>query len=323
MFTQMSDHETTDRFPILSIVIVNSDGLDDTLNCLESIYRHPPQENYEIILIDNCSKNPISDTVHNRYPQVRVYTAPQKQGFSKNYNMGIRLTQGEFVMILNNDTIVHCNALDNLMHAIRQNPSYGMVGPKLQSQNGQIQPVCARPLPTPGSFIRKQLYLDAGTPTGKLWLSLQQKKLSARASGPVPCINGACMLTSTAVLEQVGLLDESYDFYFEDVEWCHRVQKHGFAVAYIAEAEITHLGDQSLSKVREWAKKSEYLSALRYFGQYYHLSITQKWCLWLFTILSYLLRASYFSIEKFITKKENHAQAYWNLFEWIITQTPE
>jgi len=56
-------------------------------------------------------------------------------------------------------------------------------------------------------------------------------------------------------MDQVGLLDESYDFYFKDVEWCHRIQNHGFEVAYISEAEITHLGDQSLSIVREWVKK--------------------------------------------------------------------
>lgn len=119
------------------------------------------------------------------------------------------------------------------------------------------------------------------------------------------------------------MLDESYDFYFEDVEWCHRIQKHGFEVAYIADAEITHLGDQSLSKVREWAKKSEYLSVLHYFEQYYNLGKLSLWFLWISTVLSYLLRAIFFSIEKTITKKENHAQTYWRLFGWITRQNPE
>lgn len=307
---------------ILSIVIVNSDGAVDTLNCLKSIFLSPPQVNFEIILIDNCSNISIIEPVQNEYPQVHVHPAPRKQGFSKNYNMGIRLTKGEFVMILNNDTIVHENALDVLILAMRKNPTYGMAGPKLLSPNGRIQPFCARQLSTPGTYIGEQLLLDLGLPTGKIWQRIQEWKLSYRSSGPVPCISGACMLISKTVLEEVGLLDETYDFYFEDIEWCYRIQKHGFEVSYIAEAEITHLGDQSISKVREWAKKSEYLGALHYFEQYYNLSRMGMWNLWLSTSLGYFLRAIYFSIIKTLTQKENHAQTYWRLFDWIWRQPP-
>jgi GT2 family glycosyltransferase len=320
--SQAEENDHSERIPFFTIVIVNSDGLRDTLNCLESIFLYPPQVDFEVVLIDNCSLVPIRDAVRKAYPRVSVHTTPQKQGFSKNYNMGIRLAQGELVMILNNDTIMHANALDILLNAIRQNPTYGMVGPKLLSPNGQIQPVCARPLTTPGFFIRKQLYLDAGTPTGKRWLSNQQKKLTSRISGPVPCISGACMLTSKTILEQVGLLDEGFEFYFEDVELCHRVQEHEYEVAYIAEAKITHLGDQSLYKVREWAKKSEYLSALRYFEQYYQLTKTKKVIIWFFTVMSYFLRALYFSLVKYFTNKENFADTYWRLFKWILRNYP-
>jgi GT2 family glycosyltransferase len=308
--------------PLLSIVVVNSDGMEDTINCLESIHRHPPGIDFEILVVDNCSEQPAIPKLNKVYPQLRTFLSPEHQGFSKNYNLGIRQSQGEYLLIINNDTIVHANALDHLITSLIENPSYGMVGPKLLLPDGYIQTVCARELLTPSTFILRQLFLDLGTPTGRLWDRFLQKRLVHRPSGPVPCISGACMLTSSKVLEQVGLLDETYDFYFEDVEWCHRIQKQGFEVAYIAEAEITHLGDQSISKVREWAKKSEYLGALHYFKQYYKLNKVKIWSLWLATVLSYLLRAIYFSVDRAFTKKKNLAKTYWRLIHWILQQAP-
>jgi GT2 family glycosyltransferase len=129
-------------------------------------------------------------------------------------------------------------------------------------------------------------------------------------------------LTSQAVLQKVGLLDESYDFYLTEDEWCHRVQKYGYEVAYIAEAQITHLGDQSISRVREWARKSEYQSALDYFGRYYDLNEAGVWTLWLSTLLSFLFRASYFTVVKIFFKNETGAETYRNLLSWILRQHP-
>jgi N-acetylglucosaminyl-diphospho-decaprenol L-rhamnosyltransferase len=276
--------------PYLSVVIVNSDGVSDTLNCLDSIYHCPPSIPFEVVLVDNLSGQPGSSPVQSRFPEVTAVSSPRKQGFSKNYNLGMRHASGELVMILNNDTIVHPGGLDSLIDAIRKHDAYGMVGPKLLWPDGSLQTVCARELPTFASYALTQFLLDLGTPTGKLWDRYQQRKLERRESGPVPCISGACMLIKREVLDRVGLLDEGYDFYYEDVEWCHRVRKFGYQVAYVAEAEITHLGDRSLSKVKEWAKQSEYLSAVRYFRQYYHLSSIQLWLLWMLTAISYAYR---------------------------------
>ncbi len=98
--------------PTLSIVIVNSDGLRDTLTCIESIYRHPPREPFEIVVVDNCSREPAPPAIAERYPAVRAFMAPDRQGFAKNYNQGIRASRGEFVLVLNNDTLVSAGALE-------------------------------------------------------------------------------------------------------------------------------------------------------------------------------------------------------------------
>jgi GT2 family glycosyltransferase len=130
------------------------------------------------------------------------------------------------------------------------------------------------------------------------------------------------MLLTRETLQTVGLLDEGYDFYYEDIEWCHRVQAHGKAVAYIAEAEITHFGDQSLSKVKVWAKQSEYRSALRYFRQYHELSAQQAWMIWFVTALSFFLRGTVFLMKELLSGNIGYARAYFYLWSWVLHQHP-
>jgi len=315
----------TDNQPIhpqLSIVIVNSDGNQDTLNCLASIKDNPPHTSFEIICVDNCSSTPFLPVLSQAYPQVQRIQAPQRQGFARNYNLGIRQAHGEYVMILNNDMLVHPGAFDILLDAIKVNPTYGMVGPRLLWKDGKLQTVCARSLYTPIYYVLILFVFDLALPTGKLWDRYQKWRLQKRSSGPVPCISGASMMVSRAALERVGLLDEGYDFYYEDIEWCHRFQKDGFQVAYVAEAHLTHLGDHSLSKVKEWAKQSEYRSALRYFRQYHHLSRAGVWGLWLATAVGYCFRAVLFTLVETFTPKKSYAQAYRNLFRWILGHPP-
>ena len=310
------------KSPQLSIVIVNSDGTEHTLACLNSIFLHPPLVDFEVILVDNCSRNSCLALVATAYPEVRTFTAPQRQGFARNYNLGIRQARGGYILILNNDTLVYPGTFAWLIEAMQDNPKYGMVGPQLRSKSWQIQTVCARPLPTPWHYLAWQLFLDPGMPLGKVWDWIQQIRVERRPSGAVACISGACMLTTRQVMDQIGLLDEEYEFYYEDIEWCHRVQMHGYQVAYIAEARLTHLGDQSLSKVKEQAKRSEYISALRYFRQYHRLTLFQQWVVWLAAFIGYGMRAVVYQLLEFITRKPGHGRAYANLTRWMLEQIP-
>jgi GT2 family glycosyltransferase len=308
--------------PELSIVIVNSDGTEHTLACLDSIFLHPPSMDFEVILVDNCSVNSCLPLVTKAYPEVRAFSAPQRQGFARNYNLGIRQARGEYILILNNDTRVYPGSISNLVEAMQSQPQYGLVGPQLRSHKWQIQSVCARGLPTLKNYIAWQFFLDTGIPTGKLLDLYLQWRISKRQSGPVPCISGACMLTSRRIIEEIGLLDEEYEFYYEDIEWCHRAQIHEYEVAYIAEAKLTHLGDQSLSKVKEQAKRSEYLSAVRYFRQYHQLTNIKMWLLWTATLLGYGLRFIVYQALEKISGKGSYGVVYKKLTRWVWTQPP-
>jgi N-acetylglucosaminyl-diphospho-decaprenol L-rhamnosyltransferase len=304
--------------PTLSVVIVNSDGLSDTLACLESIERNPPGCSFEMIVVDNCSREPSFGPIAARFPQARTLEAPRRQGFARNYNQGIGAARGEYVLILNNDTLVPAGALDALIAALRGDERYGVVGPRLVGRDGAIQHDCARDLPTPAGYLVAQLLLDPAYPPGRLWRRALAWQAARRRSGPVPCICGACMLVRRADLEAVGLLDEGFDFYYEDVEWCHRFQRRGRTVGYVAEAAITHLGDQSLGKVKVWAKQSEYRSALRYFTAYYGLSEGQRSLLWLATALNYFLRGFVMLLAEALLGWRSHARAYLYIWGWLL-----
>ncbi|MFQ3633984.1 glycosyltransferase [Roseiflexus sp.] len=185
--------------PLLSTVIVNSDGCADTLNCLESLFAHPPDlatlapradalPEHEIILVDNRSRDGCVALVRERFPSVRIIESPVRQGFSKNYNLGIRHSHGTFVLVLNNDTIVHPGALTALLDAIMHTPTYGMVGGRLIGRNGWVQETCARPVMTPVEHLLRQTLIDPGFPVGRLWQFYQQIRVARRRSGSVPCI---------------------------------------------------------------------------------------------------------------------------------------
>jgi GT2 family glycosyltransferase len=247
----------------------------------------------------------------------------ERRGFAQNYNSGMGQTKGKYVMILNDDTLIPAGALDALLSTLRKNPQYGMVGPKLISPDGSVQPPCARPLPTPFSFLLIEFFLDPGTPQGKIYNKYRQKQIEKLKSGPIPCIAGACMLSSKGILDQVGYLDEVYNFYYEDVEWCHRIQKHGYQVGYVAESEIVHLGDQTMVKLREWGQKSKFFGALRYFFHYHNASKFNLWILWILTLVNYFSRSIVFKAKDLMSNKGDFGEIYLRLLKWVLRMHPK
>jgi GT2 family glycosyltransferase len=309
--------------PLLSVVLCNSNSADYTLGCIESLYLYPPDGPYEIILVDNASRDDCVARVRAAYPEVRVAAAARPQGFSRNYNMGIRMATGEYLLILNNDTVVAQGTLQRLIDAMAHNPAYGMVGPLMVGGDGHIQTPCLRPLPSVASFVLRQILLDPGLPLGRVWQWIERRRIASHPSGPVPCISGAAMLVSRRSLDLVGMLDETYDFYYEDVEWCHRMQNYGFVVGYVAESRLVHFGGQSSVKVKVWARQHEYLSIIHYFRQYRGLGHTGATLIWLAAIIGFLVRGIGFLLAETWGGKPQHARAYLYLWHWLVMRGPD
>lgn len=294
---------------LLSIVIVNSDGKEDTLNCIESILRNPCTDQYEIILVDNLSGDGCIEEVRDKFPKVLVQRSAAKSGFSRNYNHGITVASGDYILVLNNDTLILPDALDSMMSFIRSE-KFGMVGPLLLNAQGAVDFTCARKRLTLLQFILNELFLDAISPL----LSPLRKIPSC---GEVDAISGACMLTSRETIDKVGMLSEKFQFYFEDIEWCDRIRKHGLRIGFDAKSKIIHLGDRSAKKVKEWALKRKYESALIFFGEGDN-GKSRKLLLEAIFPMLYLIRALIFIPEGFLDGKWRRTRVYWEVFTWSL-----
>lgn len=306
--------------PALSVVIVSHDGLAHTLNCLGSIYRHPPGAPFEVVVVDNCSGDGLPEAVAERFPAVRVAVNERRHGFARNYNHGMSLARGRYLLVLNNDTLVHPGALDRLLRALEADPGAGVAGPRLVSAEGRTQLDCARSAPTPLGYVRDQLLTDMGLPLGQLRALALRAGIDRRSTGPVEAISGACMLVARDALAAVGPLDEGYRFYYEDTDWCRRFVAAGYRITYVADALITHLGDQAARKVKVWAKQQEYLGALRYFRLHWGLGTRARETLWLATLYNWLLRGLMMLLAEAAAGKRLYAREYLYLWAWLLAE---
>lgn len=278
----------------LSIVILNYNTLNLLKRCLDNITNL--EIDFEIIVIDNASQDGSSEWLAElEDPRVRVIVLPENRGFSGGCNVGIQASSGDHVLLLNTDAFPSLEALMTLSAYLESHPQVGIVGPQLLYENGKWQP-SAGLYPSPksafwgagGIVALSHFFQEVLWPiTGRWW--------RARS---VNYIDGACMLIRHAVIDQIGLLDESFFFFVEDAEFCHRARKHGWLTHYVPQSRVIHLrGGSSSQKNFEksttmqltskkifiervyghkgW-KKTTFWTAINYWIRYYFCRILAK-----------------------------------------------
>jgi GT2 family glycosyltransferase len=218
----------------LSIVIVNWNTSGLLIQCLESIYNAELSFTYEIIVVDNDSTDNSVQAITDRYPKVRIIANDQNLGFAKANNQGIKTGKGRYFLLLNSDTILIPKSLDVLVHYAEEHLETGMVGPKLLNMDGTLQESWAE-FPSLLSEI-----------TGKPVRKRHPIGVPPYAYD-VDSILGACMLVREEVVRTIGLLDEEYFMYSEEVDWSFRIKSAGWRVHYYPAAEIFHIGGASAS----------------------------------------------------------------------------
>lgn len=227
--------------PRLAIVIVNFNGAGHLERCLASLHDHPPATPSEIIVVDNASTDGSVEIV-SRWPDVRLLRLPANVGFSAGNNAGIRASSGELVLLLNNDTVVPASAIDRLVSRLDAHPSAAIAGPRLVDAHGQAE-LSFGPMISPMGELRQKLvtrlYERRFRPV-TFWVERR-----TRRERYVDWISGACLLVRRFVAEKVGLLDERYFLYTEDVDFCASVRAAGWKVLFTPAAEIIHLRGRS------------------------------------------------------------------------------
>jgi len=220
----------------ISIIIPSYDTKELTTNCIRSIDEDGTSKlKKEVIVVDNASSDGTSETLEKlRFNNLKLTIIRNNEniGFARACNRGIRRSSGKYVLLLNSDTKVISGAIDKLVEFAESTPDAGVIGARLLNEDGSVQPSCFR-LPTLFKAV-SQYWLNRGNLLDKYY---------PKGNTPlvVEAVVGAAFLITPEGVKKVGLLDERYFMYFEDLDYCRRVKDAGLKVYYLPTAKIFHL----------------------------------------------------------------------------------
>jgi GT2 family glycosyltransferase len=262
----------------LSIIIVSYNTKKLTLECIKSIFVNKDDLNLEVIVVDNNSKDGSFQALKQLEKDKKIILIKNKKnlGFSKANNQGIKKSKGKHVLLLNSDTLVKDSALKKMYDFAEENNDAGVVGSRLLNDDGSVQESCLH-FPTIKNAIKEY------------WLGKEGlfEKYAPDTDTPVKvdAVVGASFLITQKALNSVGLLNEKYFFYFEDIDYCRSIKQRGLSVYYLPSAEIVHYhgasGKSIASEKNQWKRLIP--SSKLYHGNFKHIVITgilwlgQKW----------------------------------------------
>jgi GT2 family glycosyltransferase len=225
----------------LSIIIVSFNARTDLERCLESLQPSPPRVSHEIIVVDNASSDGSAGAAR-QWPDVKVIETGANLGFARATNIGVRASTGTNVLLLNSDTVMPAQALDRLLEELRRRPDVAVAGPRLVDADGRAE-LSFGPMIGPLNDLR-QRRLVRGQAQRNASASRLVEEMTRREQFP-DWVSGAFLLVRRADAEAVGLLDERYFMYAEDVDFCAAIRSRGRRILFTPEVTITHLRGRS------------------------------------------------------------------------------
>lgn len=270
----------------LSVIIVNYNTKGLLQRCLQSVFSSKTDFKFEVLVSDNGSNDGSVEMVKNDFPQVKLIENHANLGFSKGNNAALPKALGRYCLLLNSDTEVTPNTFDESIKYMDTHPEVGIMGCKVLLPNGELDKACRRKFPNPrNSFLR--LF-------GLKKFSDYNINAPMDQELEVDSVMGAYLLIRKSVMDKIGLLDEDFFMYGEDLDWCWRMKEAGYKVMYNPRAEIVHYKYGSAQAVpfktiklahdamkifyrKHYAKKYNWL-----FGQLVYLGINLRMSLVLF-----------------------------------------
>ncbi|MGV3541100.1 MAG: glycosyltransferase family 2 protein [Rufibacter sp.] len=229
----------------LSVIIVNYNVSYFLEQCLLSVRRATQGLDVEVFVVDNNSVDGSVEMVRRRFPEVVLLANKENLGFSKANNQAMRQAQGKYLLLLNPDTVVEEDTFSKCFRFMEDHPKAGALGVKMMDGAGKFLPESKRGLPTPWVAFCKVFGLAALFPASKLFNQYHLGHLPEDQTNQVDILAGAFMFMRTAALQQVGLLDEGFFMYGEDIDLSYRIKEGGYEVYYFPETRIIHYKGES------------------------------------------------------------------------------
>ncbi|MDP2723589.1 MAG: glycosyltransferase [Bacteroidales bacterium] len=232
----------------LSVIVVNYNVEYFLEQCLHSVRKAMKGVDGEVIVVDNNSIDGSNQMVEKKFPEVRLIANHDNRGFSKANNQGINLSKGEYVLLLNPDTVVEDDTFSKIISFMDVHPEAGALGVKMVDGSGNFLPESKRGLPTPVTSFYKMFGLSSLFPHSKRFARYHLGHLDKDQIHEVEILAGAFMLLRKSVLDEIGLLDETFFMYGEDIDLSYRVIKAGYKNYYFPETRIIHYKGESTKK---------------------------------------------------------------------------
>jgi GT2 family glycosyltransferase len=242
--------------------------------CLESAQATVDPARSEIIVVDNASTDGSWQMVREHFPHVKLVQNAANLGFAKASNIGLRYSGGKYLCLVNSDVRLLEGCLDRLAATLEQNPRIGMIGPRILGRDGRVQRSCMG-FPTLWNTLCAALALPAIFPGSAAVASWLMEHKSFNRLERVDVVNGCFLVIRREALREVGLLDEDFFMYGEDVDWCRRFWKAGWEVAYSPDAVAVHYGGASSANAPVRFYVEMHRSRLRYFTKHHGWFVRQ------------------------------------------------
>lgn len=306
----------------LSIVILCWNDLEVIVNCLQSIYAGTHSTEFEVIVSDNGSTDGSVEFIRKRFPDVHVIENGTNLRFAKANNVGIRASKGEYVLILNPDTIIHDGTLDKLVMFADQHTEAGAFGCRVLNSDGTYQ-VSGRPFASLRSEWIATLYLRPFGFLSDWFLSDSYTGWKGETQRTVDWLSGCFILIRSDLLKRLNGFDEQFFYYYEDMDLCHRVWDAGYSILYTPEMTITHLGGQSTKRSPTAFVLDSQITRYRYFYKYFGREGVRA-CRRVSLVSQFIRRIGYslLTLVSSSDARKNRLEALRVTFEWNMRVDP-
>jgi GT2 family glycosyltransferase len=258
----------------LSIVIVNYNAEGLLEDCLESVYKETKDISFDMWVVDNNSTDMSIPIIRQHFPQVNLIENKENVGFAKANNQAVAKCTSDYTLLLNPDTLILHNAIEKMVEFMDGDQTVGICGCKVLNEDGTLQLACRRSIPTPGVAFFRLTGLSKLFPNSKIAARYNLTYLNPDNTHEVDAVSGAFLMIRRKVIEDIGVLDERFFMYGEELDWCLRAKKKGWKVMYCPDAEIIHYkGECSKFNHRKAAfefYRSMYLFHKKHFAENYN-----------------------------------------------------
>jgi GT2 family glycosyltransferase len=234
--------------PEISVIIVNYNVREFLYQCIRSIEKSLGRITHEIIVIDNASVDGSVEMVRREFPAVRLHINDRNTGFAVANNIGMKQARGNYLVLINPDTIVREDTFTILLDFMNSHPDAGVAASKILNPDGSFSVDSRHSIPTPATAFWKLIGLNRLFPRSRVFGRYNMTYLDQDEINTVDAVSGSFMMVRRETCETTGFLDEDYFMYCEDIDYCYRINQQGWKIYYVPETSIIHYKGESTKK---------------------------------------------------------------------------